>query len=198
MPYNNLFIPSKPFSLHMAKKDIKLRVLAFSITLVIIALLVFAGPAGAATLKIDGIQKTPYTVKETVNFKASVHLEDLETLTINSISLVLNNDKKKEEVICTFDINGTVISGCNGINVSLLSNNLTMGFGYFSGEGSLLYNVDLDVDPSGLTIGSNKLSLVVNTPASELASDNANIVVKPATPANGPNSPTNNNKGKNK
>ncbi len=182
----------------MAKKDIKLRILAFSITLVIVALLVFAGPAGAATLKIEGIQKTPYTVKETVNFKASVHLQDLETLTISSLSLVLNNDKKKEEVICTFDINGTVISGCNGIDVSLLSNNLTMGFGYFSGEGSLLYNVDLDVDPSGLTIGSNKLSLVVNTPSSEISSSDANIVIKPATPANGPNSPTNNNKGQNK
>ena len=182
----------------MAIKQIGNKIIAGFISVLIISLLVFAGPARAATLKIDGIQKTPYTAKETVNFKASVHLEDLETLTIESISLVLNNDKKKEEVICTFDINGTVISGCNGIDVTLLSNNLTMGFGYFSGEGSLLYNVDLDVDPSGLTIGNNKLSLVVNTPTSELASDNENIVIKPATPANGPNSPTNNNKGQNK
>ncbi|MBI2628609.1 hypothetical protein HYW74_00825 [Candidatus Pacearchaeota archaeon] len=179
-------------------KSKKTKILVTAVSLSIIILIVLMGPVNALSIAFDGINANPYEVNQNVNFNASIGLNSNEKVTFDNLTLVLDLDKKKEKVICIFDVDGNIISGCNGINITLVSNTLTPSYGYLEGDGSLIYNININVKQSDLTIGNNKFYLVADTDAGKVSSPKENIVVKPSTPANGENSPVEKTKGKNK
>ena len=144
--------------------------------------MLLAGPAGALSLTLDGI-KGPHAVNEVVNVTAGVALETGEKVTFQNFTLVLDAGKKKEKVLCVFDVNGSVVSGCQGIDVDVLSNNLTFSYGYAQGSGVVKYLIKINVSNSELSLGNNKFYLVAETLASgTLTSSRQDLVIKPATP----------------
>ena len=163
------------------KKEIHSKVAAGVLTLIIITLLVTISPVGALNLKLNG-SKGPHKANEVVNFTASVDLESQEKVAFQNFSLVLDAEKKKEEVICTFDINGTVISGCQGIDIDLVSSNVTFGYGYAEGSGSLEYLIKINLSQSTLSLGNNKIYLLAETDTGQIISQRQDLVMIPAKP----------------
>ena len=149
-------------------KEIRVKLLAVTISLAVIILLILSGPAGALSLKIEEKDKHPQE-NDTINLKLTVDLNNKDNLALNNLSLILDNNKKNEKVICIFNASASVISGCNGMNISVLSNNLNYSFGYYSGKGDLVFNVQINLSQSDLEVGNNKLSFVVDTPKKEVS-----------------------------
>src|SRR3989344_2441357 len=95
------------------------------VTLLVIGMLVFVGPVDALFLKLDGFKNTPYDYGEIVNFIGRIDIKSNERVDLQSVGLEVNG-----KVICTFDVDGNEISGCSGVNVSLISKTTGFGYGY--------------------------------------------------------------------
>src|SRR3989344_2255835 len=101
------------------------KVIAPFLTLGIIFLLIFTGPAQAFTLSLDEFSKEIIDKGEKTSTTASINIQANEIINLNPISVYIN-DKQ----VCVFNPNDNVIiSGCTGINIALISN-LISGYGY--------------------------------------------------------------------
>jgi len=144
------------------------RLFSIAITVMILGVLIFSGPANAFVLSIESsVEKA--TVGEIVNFSVSVDVES-DLLPIDYLALELAGP---QDIECRFQVDGTIISGCAGMKIDIISNtgysqgNLSgnydgdsynwgygygYGYGYEHGKGrTLLYSASLNT--SGMLVG---------------------------------------------
>src|SRR3989344_838914 len=153
------------------------------VTLLVIGMLVFVGPVDALFLKLDGFKNTPYDYGEIVNFIGRIDIKSNERVDLQSVGLEVNG-----KVICTFDVDGNEISGCSGVNVSLISKTTGYGYGYSgsNGIGELVYNISVQTPQDYFKIsGNNDLKLVANTDKQTFNSRTEKIVLKPQNSGSG-------------
>ncbi|MFA7707681.1 MAG: hypothetical protein WCX73_01915 [Candidatus Pacearchaeota archaeon] len=147
----------------------KHKFLALTLTIIIIGLIVLSGPANAFLLDL-GISKDNVKKGETVNFSISIDAETNEFSNINNLTLVLNGPSKFE---CKFYANTTIISGCNGIIISLINHELYgYGYGY---DKSLSYNITLNT--SQYPIGTYSTKLTVFTDSKSFTKTGTNLTI---------------------
>ena len=153
--------------------------LSIFITLTIITILIIVGPARATILQIS-TDKTSYSSDDdVVSFEIGINIEDNETLPINNITLNITPSNK----ICVFYPNGSIISGCENINIKVINNiNYTkntlsgydyqynqtyyFGFGYGYGYNSvtyeLFYNITWNITAENVSDGNYSSRIAVS------------------------------------
>ena len=111
------------------------KILSVFMTLFVAGLLVIAGPVDALFLGLDGFKNTPYTFGENVNFIGKIDINSNERVDIQNVSIEVN-----DVIVCTFDVSGSLLTSCDGVNVSLISNTANHGYGYGYSNFSLGWN----------------------------------------------------------
>src|SRR3989344_491144 len=106
------------------------KVVSIFVTIGLLSLLFMLGPAEAFVLGLAVSEKSS-TLGDIITFTASAEIEEGESIPISFFILKIEG---KEDVMCKFDTNGTVIEGCKGIEILRLSA-LTFGYGYGYGYG---------------------------------------------------------------
>lgn len=171
------------------KIRINTKIIAVLITISIVSIIFFAGPANAV------IPSLVIPIKEvfqgtTLNIMPLVQIESIEIADIDSIELKLI--KNDVAIDCKFLPNGVPISGCDGITISLLNiDNQSFygygyglkykpetGFGYGYGYmvGFLKYN--FNVDTNKLDLGKYKTEITVNVGDTKFKQNGEDITVK--------------------
>jgi len=92
----------------------------------VLFLLVFAGPTNALNLSLTGFAISGNSLSTT----ATINVASNDRIKFNEIKLNLNGPVDK---VCKFSVDGTAISGCEGVTINLLSQ--TTEFGYGNGFG---------------------------------------------------------------
>ncbi len=124
------------------------RIIAGILTLAIIGLLIFAGPAQAFVLGLTA-DKEDVKKGETITFNATLDIQSMDKyLPVEHLELHINGP---ESVVCKFDINGKIINeeGCEGMEIERIyfnsENYLGYGYGYGYGqENSYGYGYEID------------------------------------------------------
>jgi hypothetical protein len=127
----------------MEKEGVK-RGVAVTVTSLVLIILVLAGPANAVVVTLD-IQDPNVEKGSLINFEATTEIESGEVLQVDYFILKLVGP---ETIECRFDVNGSVIGGCDGINITHISSAPYHGYGYSYGygygEGFFRFNITLD------------------------------------------------------
>ena len=182
------------------------------ITLLIVGLLIIAGPVDALYLGLSGFKTTPYSFGETINFLGEIEINSNEIVNLQNVSLEVN-----DEIVCTFDILGNNLTVCEGISVGSILNTASYGYGYgynsfekgwnggnsssnagnwtgqsygygygYRGNGELVYNISIKTPQSYLRIpGNNDLKLISNTENQLFNSKTEKIVIQPQNSGGG-------------
>lgn len=170
-------------------KSIKVKFISVFLTVVLIGLLVLAGPAQAFTLNISPTENV-VDVGEEISFIASLDIAPEERLPVEYLELIIGTS-----ITCRFEPDGSSISGCSELNIVKLSGaNFTegnrtgnfndteygFGFGYGYGYGiseSLSYNITLN----SLVLGEGEFSVVLKAKMLEeetvFESDGGNLTI---------------------
>jgi hypothetical protein len=170
----------------------KKRFISLIITGLALVMLVLAGPANAFTLTTTDVSDKTPRQGEVVMFDANVQLESEEAPTELSLSF-------NDGTTCTFSPDGTELSGCNGITVTLSENNtVTPGYGYGTGTtGSMTYAITINT--TRFNMGRVKFDFQANVDGNEVSStENAFTVTGPAYKDATTSPPYGKAKGKNK
>ncbi len=122
----------------MGKKRVP-RLVGGIITILLLGILIFSGPAQAFTLGLEVINPQ-INEGEIISFMASIEIDEGEFMEIDHLILKLEGPS---QTICKFDTNGTIISGCNGIFIDQISSS-QYNYGYGFGEGIFEYNITLN------------------------------------------------------
>lgn len=157
--------------------NIKSKIIAILVTIGVIGVLFLTGPAQAIILSIE-IPKTDIVKGSLINIMPSIEIQDSEIVDINYLSLQLIG---QQEINCIFFINGSAISGCEGIKIEpiesadfgygygYLINDFGYGYGYGFMKGFLKYNI---------TIESKQLNVGRYQPIFSVFSDGEKILEK--------------------
>lgn len=189
------------YSIAMNEKKNSNKIISVFITALVIGLLVFVGPVDAYRLQLSGLKTTPYTIGEIINFLGTVEINTNERVPIQNVSLEVN-----DQVICVFDVLGNSISSCEGINVDLVSNSASLGYGYgynsfqqawsgnnyahgagnYSGygygygqgyaNGELVYNVSIQTPQTYLHFGGNNRIRLVTQTDTQALSSRVQLI----------------------
>ena len=155
-------------SLESIKRGKKTKFIAGFITVLIIAMLIFSGPASALLTNLS-VSKTISTQGEKISFIVNATLETNEHVPITQFNLLIYGPTGEVAKNCSFNYAGTEISGCTNLTIASLndagtwtndSTNVTLyddagydynyGFGYGYGysyvdaTSYLLFNVTLN------------------------------------------------------
>lgn len=176
----------------MIKLKINSKIIAGIITISVVAILFYTGPAAAIKLGLE-IPHTQVVLGSLINIMPSVEIESFELAQIDYIILKLNGPDDND-IECRFFPNGTAISGCDNINIELIMTNDSSNFGYGYGyrytdsfgygygygymAGFLKYNITIDSD--GLPIGnySSELLVFIGDKTFDFSGDTITIVKK--------------------
>ncbi len=155
------------------KIKINSKITAILLTITIILVIFFAGPANAVILSLD-ISKVEVTRGSTINLMPKIQIESNELVNIDSIELKLY--KSSDIIECKFYPNATIIIGCEGMKINLLEANDQSNFGYGYGylyksqsdygygygyqPGFLMYNITLNTNKFDL--GKYRTELIIN------------------------------------
>ena len=188
----------------MEKRRIKSKVIASVVTLLVLGLLVFAGPAQAFSISLD-IPETTAEQGKKIELTATVKIDSGEAYDIDHLVLVLTGP---ETIECAFDITGKMKAGvnemCHGINIKkipLPQIEKGYGYGYSYGYGyteqELTYEITLHTQK--FKVGTYETSfLVVMANGDELSQDGLPITIEPKETGKITEAPSQENKGKNK
>ncbi len=108
------------------KKGVHVKILSVFITLGVLSILIFAGPAKAFTLGLV-VSGDFFNEGDHVVFTTTLDVPEGEILNINYLEFNIYGPKG---VSCVFDPNGTIISGCQGISIQPISITNTYGYGF--------------------------------------------------------------------
>jgi len=138
----------------------------------LVLLVLFQGPAQAFNLGLLTFSDTTPSKGEKVSTIATIDINSDERIDITRLELLVNGNLSKQ---CRFYPNASLISGCEGINISRLANNIsyaqgygysynTSEYGYRTGysNGKLEYNLTFDTNyfiPDNYSI---KLRAIIN------------------------------------
>jgi hypothetical protein len=162
------------------------RRLAGALTLVIVVLLILAGPANALNLALTGFSVAEPEKGTSTSTTATIHVQANERLQFGNIELHLDGPVDRA---CTFSIEGIPISGCEGIDITYLGTtaNLSHGFGYGYGgygyrngysNGDFTYNITLNTE--NFIPGKYSLTLVTMLNKKQFTSEAASLEIKSA------------------
>lgn len=178
------------------------KILSFTITFLVIFLLLIAGPVNALTLAL-GSKASTVAKGTNVEFTADIDINSTETLSINEIILELSGP---ELVTCKFSSQGDIISGCKGISISRISAphfgygygyNFGYGYGYGYTNGKLQYKIILDTSNYKEGIYSTALNVKIENSSFSKAG-NSLTINSPVQTSQNANSNTNSNNEDNK
>ncbi len=125
----------------------KEKIISLVITLTVISLLLFSGPAGAITMSFSSNlstnQSSPTQVSSsTLTFNVTYTLENADKyVPVSNFTLNITDSNNNSVKECVFDLAGTALSGCSGLSISRLSQpsnysyGLGYGYGYVPGSG---------------------------------------------------------------
>ncbi|MFC1715660.1 hypothetical protein ACFL6S_18480 [Candidatus Poribacteria bacterium] len=118
-------------------KGLKKNLSYISITVLIVAMLFFSGPASAVTVGISHISDTTPTVGELVSFRGYVDIDTDEKVPVQNLTLIITAPDSAYNHTCWFYPNGTEISGCDNITITRLTSafNYTNGTSFANGYG---------------------------------------------------------------
>ena len=167
------------------------KIIAGIITISIVAILFYTGPASAIKLGLEIPQKLVQS-GSLINIMPSVEIESFELAQIDYLEIKLNGPNNKN-ILCKFYPNGSVISGCKDIKIekiNLIDNASNFGYGYgyrytdslgygygFS-AGFLKYNITIDSDDLSVGNYSTELSVIIGDKTYNFDGDDINIVKK--------------------
>lgn len=174
--------------------NLKSKILSFLITALVLFLLILSGPASALTLNltsnISNVQKGL-----NVEFTADIDIDSGEILDIDYILLEFSGP---DNILCKFDANGAVISGCSGITISKTSSpTFGYGYGYNFGysygytNGKLAYKIILDT--ANYQTGTYTSILTVSSGSQLFSKQGPNLTINQLQTDNNGNSGSNSN-----
>jgi hypothetical protein len=124
------------------------------ITVIVLTMLLLAGPASAMTVSLSAPSNPNPVRGEVVEFDADIQINTNERVPITSMSVAFS-----DLTICYFEVDGTLMSGCEGVTVTPTGNTAGFGPGYgynpFPGYG-YGYN-------TGYTQGALSYHISINT-----------------------------------
>jgi len=123
----------------------------------ILTMLIISVPAKAFVLDL-AISDNNVQAGEPVVFTVSVDVNSNENLQISKLMLELKGDRN---YLCEFDVDGIILSGCNGITINvskIFTSNYAYSYGYGYGAQKLSYEIRLDTDNYDIGEYSTKLS----------------------------------------
>jgi hypothetical protein len=112
------------------RNNLKTKGIAGILTVVVIALLIIAGPVQGFSL---GLNMNDNSVDKGDNaiFNLEINIESGEGLPVDELVLILDGPEYME---CKFDVQGNVISGCKGVVSIVNTKQVSYGYGYNSGN----------------------------------------------------------------
>jgi hypothetical protein len=155
------------------------KILAGTITFIIITLLIILGPARAYILEMT-INDNEVIQGEVIKFDIGLKIEGNEFLNLSSFTLGLLGPQK---VNCIFDVDGNIVRGCFGILIEKTSSALIgygYGYGYGFTNGTFEYKITLN--SSGYMPGTYKtfLSTLIDGNVVEKQGSNILIIAVPS------------------
>ena len=92
-------------------KDSK-KTISFLITIFVVALLIFSGPASAVEIGVKNISDTSPVVGDSVTFQVYVDIETNERVPVQNLTLHLGDST------CSFDVDGNNLTACSGLTIT--------------------------------------------------------------------------------
>jgi hypothetical protein len=139
--------------------------------IVIFGILILSGPAQAFTLGLE-ILNPEVEAGENISFMASIDIEAEEFLEIDYLVLKLYGPSP---VSCVFNINGSLISGCDGIFIEQISSS-PYQYGYGFSEGVFRYNITLNT--SEYLVGIYDTSLEIRSHEESFSQQGEQIIIR--------------------
>lgn len=178
------------------KKAVQNRTFSIIATFLIIGILILAGPAKAFILDIE-IEDNEKFFGEELNVEASFEVENSERVPVDYFILNLKGPK---EINCSFLTDGSKISGCGDIMITVLSTassdqgNLTgsnsgvdynWGYGYGYGHGgNKIFRYNITFNSSNLGAGTFETYFIASISTDKIVKRGEDIIIKnpPVTP----------------
>ncbi len=156
------------------------RAISLILTVFVVGILVFAGPARSFELKLDS-NKNNVNSGEKVKFNAEIDINESEILPIEEIEIELNGPEK---ISCRFNLAGDVLSGCKGMDIKKKQEPKTVfgyGYGYFGygyglTKGKLSY--DIEINTSEYKTGSYSSELKVKIGGKIFKQEGNNLTIE--------------------
>jgi hypothetical protein len=177
----------------MTKKWFNSKIIAVIITLAIVAIIFYNGPANAFKLGLEIPQKI-VSIGKSINIISTIQVESRELLQIDYLELSLNGPHNKN-IDCKFLSDGTAISGCKDIKIEPIrlndsskfgyfygyryTDSLGYGYGYGFGKGFLRYNITIDSDDLLIGNYSTKISVIIGDKTFNFSGDNITVTKPP-------------------
>lgn len=127
--------------LNMKKGAISSGLFALIVTVTVIGILIFSGPAQAFTTGFL-VLNNQVNKGEIVNLKITVDIGQNEYLDIDNLVV---NFEGPEQIYCQFDSDGNKIAGCDGISI-IKTRSADYEFGYGFNDGVMEYEISFDSD----------------------------------------------------
>jgi hypothetical protein len=104
------------------------------ISIAVIFLLFFSGPVYAFSLSLGTPSNTSPTKGNTIYFTATMDIENNDVyIPVENFTLFFDGPSDKT---CIFNVSGTIVSGCTGINITMISVPATINYSYGYGNDS--------------------------------------------------------------
>jgi len=121
------------------------KIISGILTLIIIGILLFSGPAKAITLGITDISDTTPNEESTVSFLAKIDIHTNDRIPLTNITVNMKNSSGDIADTCTFNLAGVNLTACTNFNIANLHSNYNYsaslsgygyGYGYDSNSGT--------------------------------------------------------------
>jgi len=136
------------------KKEGKFRLLAVFVTVSVLGILLYAGPANAVIVGLSVLDNS-ILKGNSFSFTASVNIEQNENLEIDYIALDIAGPIS---TTCLFLPDGTKITSCTGITIEQIETT-TYNYGYGFTEGNLTYKITFNT--GNYPVGTYNTKLII-------------------------------------
>ena len=137
----------------------KTKAIGAIVTLAVLAILVLAGPANAFQITLNKLPNNPVTKGTIVTIKGKIIIDSNEFLNNSETVNLLIDGPGNNDRSCNFMLNGTPVSGCDGISIRT-ETNATFGYGYGYGftNGNIFYIIKINT--TGFANGNHFVRLL--------------------------------------
>lgn len=145
-------------------------------TIIVISIIFLIGPASAIKVNLNGFSVSDIFKGNKINTTASVEINSNERIAFDNGKIYVNGTE-----VCEFNpITTQIISGCDGIQINLVSSSYSYGYGYGykygydysysygygygynNGYSNGILNYEIQFDTSYLNAGENKIQLKID------------------------------------
>ena len=160
------------------------KTLSMFFTFFVIGILLLATPARAVQLNLSGLP-TAASTGSLVEFSLATHIASGENIPIDHVTITIDGPSTAQ--VCTFDVDGTPLSGCEGLTITPDANtaqylestdrygngyngvsdeNTTFGYGYGYGHSPLQeveMSYDVQWDTTGRSVGEYDIEYFITS-----------------------------------